>query len=146
MSHYLDTKKGWAKIGDRSFHFKSGWEKSYALFLEWSITHGDVASWDYEPQTFWFEGIKRGVVSYKPDFKVTLKNGNSHWIEIKGYMDSKSKTKIKRFAKYFPAEKLIVVDGKFFNNKDTKILFAHIENYFSKPMPVFNEQNNKPSV
>ena len=44
--------------------------------------------------------------------------------------DSKSKTKVKRFAKYFPKEKLVIIDGKFFNSKETKILLAHIEGLF----------------
>lgn len=133
MSHYLDTHKGWKTIGDKSYHFKSGWETSYAQFLDWSIANGNVSNWEYEPYTFWFEGIKRGVVSYKPDFKVTLKNGNVEWHEVKGYFDRKSKTKLNRMRIYHPAVKLVVIDGKWFNNKETKILLNVIkQNYDQK--------------
>jgi hypothetical protein len=39
-----------------------------------------------------------------------LKNDGSHyWIEAKGYMDAKSKTKIKRFNKYYPNEELRII-------------------------------------
>ena len=61
-------------------------------------------------RSFYFEGIKRGTTNYKPDFLVTFPSGNSEWFEVKGFMDSKSKTKIKRMAKYYPNEKLNIVD------------------------------------
>src|ERR1700751_1727687 len=67
--------------------------------------HHKILDWEHEPKTFWFEGIKRGCVSYKPDFRVIELNGSSIWYEVKGYYDTKSITKHKRFAKYFPEEK-----------------------------------------
>jgi hypothetical protein len=76
--------------------------------------HGIIKDWEYEPQTFWFYKIKRGVRSYKPDFKVIENNGFQYWAEVKGYMDSKSITKIKRFRKYYPKEPLVVIDHKWF--------------------------------
>lgn len=72
----------------------------------------------HEPNTFWFEGIKRGVVSYLPDFLVLENDGKSYYVEVKGYMDAKSKTKIKRFAKYYPKERLIVIDSKWFKRNN----------------------------
>ena len=76
--------------------------------------HNYIIDWFYEPRTFYFEGIKRGTTNYKPDFKVIFPSGNEEWIEVKGYMDAKSATKIKRMAKYFPEIKLRVVDGDWF--------------------------------
>lgn len=72
-----------------------------------------IKGWEYEPQTFWFEKIKRGTRSYLPDFKVYAEDGHM-WVEVKGYMDAKSKTKIKRFNKFYPDEKLIVIDKKWY--------------------------------
>jgi hypothetical protein len=57
-------------------------------------------------------------VSYKPDFQVILPEGKERWIEVKGYYDAKSKTKIKRFKKYFPDLELVVVDKEFFKNNN----------------------------
>lgn len=73
-----------------------------------------IKEWEHEPKTFWFEEIRRGVRSYLPDFKVTKNDGKHYWVEVKGYMDSKSKTKIKRFKKYYPEEELHVLDSVWF--------------------------------
>ena len=72
-----------------------------------------------------FEAIRRGVRSYCPDFRITKNNGAVEFHEVKGYMDSKSNTKIKRMAKYYPDVKLIVVDQasyKDIRNKLGKVL------------------------
>lgn len=115
-------KRGWKTFGGKRIYFRSGWEMKYALYLEWQKSHGVIQSWEHEPKTFWFQGIKRGCVTYLPDFKVTNLDGTHEWIEVKGYMDSKSKTKIKRFGKYFPEEKLTVVDGSWFKAKNSKFI------------------------
>lgn len=82
-----------------------------------------ILQWEHEPKTFWFEGIRRGVCSYKPDFRVRRLDGTYYWIEVKGYMDAKSKTKIKRFGKYFPEETLIIIDKHWFrSHKNLKLL------------------------
>ena len=44
-----------------------------------------------------------------PDFKIYQNDGTVVYHEVKGYMDSKSATKIKRMAKYYPNIKLIVI-------------------------------------
>lgn len=74
---------------------------------------GLINDWEHEPKTFWFETIKRGVRSYLPDFKVHNPDGTHYWIEVKGYMDQRSRTKIKRFAKYYPDERLVVYDKEW---------------------------------
>ena len=70
----------------------------------------DIRAWDYEDETFWFEKIRRGVRSYTPDFKITENNGNVYFIEVKGWMDSKSKTKLARIKKYHPQVKVVLYD------------------------------------
>ena len=69
-------------------------------------------SWKYESKTFWFEAIRRGVRSYKPDFEVELNNGDIEYHEVKGWMDAKSKTKLKRMKKYYPEITMVLIDKK----------------------------------
>ena len=107
-------KQDWAEIGGKRNFYRSRWEYRYALYLEFMKKHKHIVEWEHEPKTFWFEGIKRGTNNYKPDFFVTFPSGNSEWIEVKGYMDSKSATKLKRMAKYFPDEKIRVVGKEWF--------------------------------
>jgi hypothetical protein len=109
------------KIGETTHYYKSKAERRYACFLQWLKEIGNIAEWQYEPKTFWFEGIKRGCVSYKPDFMVKLASGLHHWVEVKGYMDSKSKTKLARFKRYFPEERLTVIDGTWFKRNSPKL-------------------------
>lgn len=92
--------------------FRSSWEANYARYLNWLQERGQIASWEYECDTFWFEAIRRGVRSYKPDFKVTDQGGLVWYVEVKGWMDAKSKTKIARMARYHPDVDLRVVDEK----------------------------------
>lgn len=106
------VKKGWYDRNGRHNYMRSVWEYNYACYLDFLQEHNEIADWEYEPDTFWFEKIKRGVRSYLPDFKVYLNNGKIEYHEVKGYMDSKSKTKIKRMAKYYPDITLIIIGKK----------------------------------
>lgn len=90
--------------------FRSTWEANYARYLNWLISVGDIKSWEYEVDTFEFIAIKRGTRFYTPDFKVTERNGTTVYHEVKGWMDPKSKTRLARMAKYYPAVKLILID------------------------------------
>ena len=121
-------KQGWEIVGDKRCYFKSRWEFRYAQYLEFMKKHNKIVDWQYEPKTFYFEGIKRGTTNYKPDFLVTFPSGNSEWFEVKGFMDSKSKTKIKRMAKYHPSEKLNIVD-KFWFTTNSPLLKKVIKNW-----------------
>lgn len=91
--------------------FRSSWEANYARYLNWLLARSEIEAWEYEPETFWFEKVKRGVRSYKPDFRVHEK-GRTYFDEIKGYMDAKSKTKIKRMRIYYPETELRVIGAK----------------------------------
>ena len=109
-------KCGWREIGGVRKYYRSGWEANYARYLEWLKKKGEIAAWLHEPDTFWFAGIKRGCVSYLPDFRVTENDGREVYHEVKGWMDAKSKTKIKRMAKYHPTKKLLVIDSKAYRS------------------------------
>lgn len=81
---------------DLNQFFRSNWESNVARWFN----HQDKA-WQYEPKVFSFldHGIKRGTVSYCPDFKV-----GTLWVEVKGFLDPKGKTAIKRFRRFYPKE------------------------------------------
>ena len=105
-------KAEWAEIGGVRKFYRSRWELNYAHYLEWLRLNGSIASWAHEPETFWFEKIKRGVRSYLPDFIVTENDGSVAYHEVKGWMDARSKTTIARFGRYYPQHKLIVISEK----------------------------------
>jgi hypothetical protein len=108
-------KQFWAVIGNKQpIFFRSSWEYYYAIFLEKLQQEGKIINWKHEPKCFWFEGIKRGVVSYLPDFCITHLNGSEEWVETKGYLDSRSKTKMKRMAKYYPHVNIRLVGADWF--------------------------------
>lgn len=103
-------------------HFRSSWEANYARYLNWLQVKGDILRWEFEPDTFWFEAIKRGVRSYLPDFKVwDADGGQPYYVEVKGYMDAKSRTKLKRMKKYHPAVKVELFDAKRYKVLDRRM-------------------------
>lgn len=108
---YSRAKRGYRDdLG--KFFFRSRWEANYARYLNLLKNNGQIAGWDFEPDTFWFEKIKRGVRSYMPDFKITKNDGSVEYHEIKGWMDPKSVTKLKRMAKYHPDVVVVLIDSK----------------------------------
>ncbi len=100
---------GWRKIGRRKIYARSIWEANFARYLQWC-----QVPWAHEPRTFWFKGIRRGVCSYLPDFRATSLNGKIVYYEVKGYMDKKSATKLKRMKKYYPDIEIHVIDASWF--------------------------------
>ena len=80
---------------------RSTWESNYARFLNWV-----KEPWEYEPTTFEFKTIKKGARFYTPDFWLPKKG---YYVEIKGYMDPVSKTKLSRMARYYPDVKIVVI-------------------------------------
>lgn len=114
-------KAGWRNVGGKRCYFRSRWEANYARYLQCLLETKQIKSWEYEPETFWFKGVKRGVVSYLPDFRVTENDGSSSYHEVKGWMDSKSKTKIRRMGKYHPDITLIVIDANAYRDLERKV-------------------------
>jgi hypothetical protein len=105
-------KQGWRELGGQNIYFRSRWEYNYGCYLEWLKQTGVIVQWEHEPQTFWFENIRRGVRSYLPDFRITEPGGGQYYVEVKGWMDGRSKTKLKRMKKYHPEVEVRLVDAK----------------------------------
>ena len=72
--------KGWLTIGGKKYFYKSKQEANYALFLQFLKDKGDIKDWEYEPDTFYFDGIKRGVTNYTPDFKIFENDGRVRYV------------------------------------------------------------------
>lgn len=118
---YSRCARGWRTIGNQTVFFRSSWEANYARFLQLLKESDDIHDWTHEPETFWFKGIKRGCCSYLPDFRVVQPDGTFEYHEVKGWMDRKSKTKIRRMAKYFPTVRLKVVDQVWFKTNAPRL-------------------------
>jgi len=79
---------------DLGISVRSGWEANCLRYLN----HLEI-KWEYEPEVFFFEGIKHGTVSYTPDIYLPEKD---IWIEVKGQLIPKARTAIRRFKKHYP--------------------------------------------
>ncbi len=91
--------------------YRSGWERNIARVFQWLEGEGELLSWQYEPGRYDFP-IKRGCIDYLPDFEIVETDGSVRLVEVKGQLDSRSRTKLKRFRKYYPelwADMLFVV-------------------------------------
>ncbi len=97
------------KREDLGFYVRSAWEANYARYLNWLQARGQIERWEYEPDTFEFAAVRRGIRFYTPDFKVFTRDGSHEYHEVKGYMDKSSATKIKRMARYFPHERVVLI-------------------------------------
>lgn len=112
---YSRTKSGKRKDLDNQF-FRSATEANYARFLRFI-----KIDYTYEKKTFEFKMIKRGTMIYTPDFYLPSDN---IYIEVKGWLDPKSITKLKRFKKYYPDEfgKLRIVKQSLTRKDKAKLL------------------------
>jgi hypothetical protein len=89
-------------------YVRSSWEANVAQWLNLRIENGEIDRWEYEIDLFEFP-VKRGSKFYTPDFKVWVTEKRYHYIEVKGYMDQPSRTKLRRMALHFPQEEVRVV-------------------------------------
>lgn len=101
--------KGGKRADLDDMYFRSAWEANVARYLNWLKENKDIQGWEYEADTFIFEGYTRGAMTYRPDFKVTEKDGRIVYYEVKGWMDGPSKTRLKRMAKHYPDVEIIVI-------------------------------------
>lgn len=121
---YQHTRTGYRD--DIGVVTRSGWEANCLRILK----SFDIA-FEYEPAVFTFP-IQRGVKGYIPDIYLT---DTLEFIEIKGYLDSKGKTKLKRFKKYYPESfaQLIIICGndkkniEFFETLGVKLILSYNE-------------------
>jgi len=93
------------KRKDLGQFFRSAWEANCAR-----VWNAEGKKWEYEPRVFVFPGVKRGTVSYCPDFRLA----GDEWVEIKGLLDGRGRTAIRRFKKHYPDEfkKLKAIVGR----------------------------------
>lgn len=111
-SIYSRAKQGYRSDLNNQY-FRSSMEANYARYLNLLISKAEIVKWEYEAETFWFYEIKRGVRSYTPDFKIwDSKIENPYFVEVKGWMDPKSITKLKRMRIYYPDIRIDVVGEK----------------------------------
>jgi hypothetical protein len=132
---YRHTKSGYRE--DLGMNFRSNWEANFARIL-----NAYKISFEFEPKVFTFP-IKRGTKGYTPDFYYDQLD---EWIELKGYLDDKSKIKLKRFKRYYPEEfeKMTMIISKY--SSDAKrfvqelevpvvIFYEDIKNYYMDKIP-----------
>lgn len=129
---YQYTKTGYRK--DIDMNVRSSWEANFIRVLNiYKI------KFKFEPTVFSFP-IKRGTKGYTPDF---LLERNNEWVEIKGYLDDKSKIKLKRFKRYYPEEfaNLTCVISKYSNDAknymnnlgvENIVFYEEIRDYYSE--------------
>ena len=106
---------------DLGFFVRSRWEANYARYLKWLKQKGEITDWEYEPETFRFDGVTRGPYTYLPDFKVIETSGKIVFHEVKGWMDPASRNRLKRFSKFYPDVSLVVVDQKAYLEIERKL-------------------------
>jgi hypothetical protein len=132
---YKHTKSGHRE--DLGIVFRSNWEANMAR-----IYNAYEIEFEFEPRIFSFP-IKRGTKAYTPDFYLPKYD---QWLEVKGYLDDKSKIKIKRFKRYYPEEfkKLTFVCSKYSNNAKSfaqevgipqVVYYEEIKNYYVGKIP-----------
>ena len=85
---------------------RSGWERDCARWFN----HQGWNDWIYEHRVYVFDNERRGAISYLPDFYIPSQN---ILVEIKGYLDSKGRSSLKKFKRYYPDEfkKLRAITG-----------------------------------
>lgn len=88
---------------DLGHKVKSTWEANYCRILKYLNI-----KYDYEPDSFKLSNGK----TYTPDFKIS----DSIYIEIKGYFNEISKTKVKMFKEEYPNIKLIIINEQKYKN------------------------------
>lgn len=123
---------------DIGIYVRSSWEANYARYLNWLKEQGEIKEWQYEIDTFQFP-IKRGTRFYTPDFRVLLPDGTKEYHEVKGYMSPQSKTALDRMARYYPGEKVIVIDGSSYKDIRKKLskVVPNWEDPYSAPIPTW---------
>lgn len=105
---------------DLGIYVRSSWEANYARYLNFLVDRGQIESWRYEPKTFEFP-VKRGSRFYTPDFEVTERGGRIVYHEVKGYMDQRSATKLRRMETHFPEVVVVVIGGDEMREIKTKV-------------------------
>lgn len=131
------------KRPDLGISLRSTWEADacrYFNHMGWK--------WFYEPQTFFFTKEKRGVISYLPDFYLPEQD---IYIELKGFLDSRGRSAIHKFRKYYPVEysKLRAITGsagtkatKFFTEMNVPVILYmnELNRQYKSVIPFWNDR------
>lgn len=130
MSSKYGNQPVTCEIKGIEYRFRSRMEYKYACYLEFLRLNGDILEWLYEPEVFGWRNLRGNLVEYRPDFKVLEKIGTDpsgliecrrSYHEVKGYLDTRSKAKLKGFSKHYPNEKLVLIDSKWFRSNTKKL-------------------------
>lgn len=121
------------EINGKEIYLRSQVEVRFAYALQRLKEAGAIIEWQHEPKDFWFQGVKRGTCSYRPDFHAAWadpKTG-SVWYETKSKNGLKQKdvTKYKRMAKDYPDITLVLVLGGPPSTTRQKILLDNALKY-----------------
>lgn len=115
---YQHTRTG-ARSDLEGIVARSSWEADVMRVLK-----AHKIDFEFEPTTFYFPPDARGKVgAYLPDLYLP---DHDIFIEVKGYLDSKGRNKLRKFKKNYPEEfaRLWVVISK--SNKDNKFFFKKL--------------------
>lgn len=115
---YQHTKTG-ARSDLEGIVARSSWEADVMRVLK-----AHRIDFEFETKMFTFPADVRGRVSaYLPDIYIPQYD---IYIEVKGYLDSRGRNKLRKFKKHYPEEfkKLYVVISK--SNKDNKFFFKKL--------------------
>lgn len=108
-------------------YYRSKWEYNVSLWLDELKRRGEIIEWCYEKTEFEFP-VKRGTRFYKPDFKITEVD-KSYFIEVKGFLDTKSITALTRMGKYYPQVMVLLMDKKRYSEIESE--FSILEGWES---------------
>lgn len=100
-----------AVIGGQFCHFRSHGEHNLAVYFQFLKEQGEIHEWEYETPTcqFYFKDELKGVKQWLIDFAVTMPNDEIVFWEYKGWLQGRDITKFRRFEKYNPGIKVILV-------------------------------------
>lgn len=132
---YKNTKSGYRP--DLGAVFRSNWEANFARIL-----NAYTIEFSFEPVVFSFP-VKRGTKGYTPDFYLDL---STEWVELKGYLDEKSKIKLKRFKRYYEEDfnKMTFIISKYSREAKkfateleipTVLFYEDIRTFYSEKIP-----------
>lgn len=113
-SNYSKTRKGIRPDVHHKYSFKSSTEANFARILNYI-----GCEWRYEERAFTFDEYKTKPHVYVMDFQITsggTKELPVGFYEIKGFMTSASRQKLRRYRKNYPeesSETTVVVYSKY---------------------------------
>ena len=96
-----------ATVGGQTCSFRSLFEWRWTQYLQILKDSAQIATWTYEPTTFYFYGVKSAPHKYTPDFYIkmyALDKVPNYWQECKGHHDGPTNSKLRRMAEHYPDE------------------------------------------